>query len=571
MTNKKILIIILCAIIATILFMLLMFIINKIRKTTKDNKKIEKVLSFIQKERIKKIEIMFQRISIIAKRNSKFNEIFEELSNKFDKLEILFNDLNRIISPIKNEMKLFNKKQFNKKIEIINQKNDLFEKQIRSFKKSANGVLKEEEFLRNEMSFCREKTRIISELYMRKRVVLDKISTRIDKINEEIKLLGDEFDDSIESGINEKASHIIREIRKKIIMFAKVINEGPKLQATIFGSIPEFIKKIIDLYNHAKTELRVDLSYLNFEESLSNLSVLFKKIQKDFQILKIESCKKNSILIIKNIKAIERNINCEIRARNLFIENYQSTIQIAKKTLTQYIDLKNQIKEMPQNGKMVSIDIRDGLKGLKTDIELFDEAAIAFKDLFKNITIPYTSRLSRMKILLNKNIYINSIMNNIYELILEGEEIKRRVKNHFLQSEQALINLRAQSLDKKIMLSPKEKNQLNDLNEQKGMLKKEILAIPFNLKKSESLANSLIENTSNYYKIVGGKIEMANMAMNLIKEFSNSRALDGKLNIILIQAEQNYLAGKYAESLNLIIDGISVFKNNRKRGKKNVW
>ncbi len=571
MTNKKIIIISVCSTIALILLCLLVVLIYKINKTTKNKKQLDRVLSFAERERMSKIEIMFQRLSVIAKTNSKFSLIFEKLTYKFDKMETHFNQMCEVISSLSLESKMLNTKTFEKEVTKIELKNESFEKEIKAFKKEANKLLKKEEFLRNEMSFCRAKLRIISELYSRKRVILDKIASRIDEINNNIKIKNKEFDKTIEVGDNEKASLLIEDIRKQIVFFAELINEGPKLQATIFGTMPTLIKKLIQLYKHAETELKVDISHIGFKDNMYALSILYDKTKKQFLDININDCKKNIIIVIKNIKALERNINSEIKSRNLFIKNYQTTITTIKKTLKQYVEIVKEYKSMPQNGKKISIELKDSIKILKKEIGILDEAAIAFESLFKDKNIPYTSRLSRMKIILNKTIFISNMMNNIYELIWEDDVILKTVKNQFLQIEQALISLRAQTIEKNILILEKEKNQLEDIYALKQQLKKQISEKPFNAKQSQEISEKLITDTTDYYKIVGGKIEMATIAMNLIKEFSTSRALDSKLNVTLSQAEQNYLAGKYAASLNLIIDGIKEFKKNRKRGKKHAW
>ncbi len=565
MGQQKIIIISVFTTISFLLLVALLIVLFKINKTSKNNQILSNVLSFAQKERLTKVEIILQRLSIIAKSNKKFSDVFDDLSNDFDDISVAFYDLSNSVESMALEVKTLPFKKFRNEIGRIEKMNEKLEEQIIQFKSKANGLLKKEEFLRNEMSFCREKLRVITNLYSYKSIILDKIENKINVLNYTIIDLTKQFDSAIEKGDNDLASKIMNDIREKIIVFAIVINEGPKIQATIYGTIPELIKKLIKLHEHAEKDLKVDLSNMDFNSDIVSLSNLFNKIKASFLEIDLETCKQNMILLIKNIKALERNIKFEIKARNIFIDNYQCTLDILDTTLKQYAELQEEVKKLPSSGKVISVEIADSMEELREELESFKEFTTSFYNLLKNMSIPYTSKLSRMKIILNKSITQTLVMNDIYKRLWEDDSIKLTVQNQFLQIEQALISLRSQVIEKSIVLSHTEEQQLASIYESKREIKELLSTIPFNAKLATSKSQMLVDNVSTYYKVVGGKLEMSNIISNLIKEFSSTRALNNKLNISFAQSEKDYLSGDYAASLNMLIEGIQELNKTKKK------
>ncbi len=564
MTNKQIIILSVGLTLVLILFFVLVTVLIKIKKTKKFKKEIKKTTEYIRPERMKKIEIIFQRLSIIAKVNKNFVALFEELSKDFDEIEKKFVILNQEIQETNLRSKKINKKEFDISISKIRAVNETFEGMVSKFKSKAASVLKAEEFLRNEMSFCREKLRAITTVYAKKRILLDKVAINIDELNSEIKKLTLEFDASIEKGDNNSASEIMEEVREKIVRFGIIINEGPKIQSAIFGAIPKFIKELIKLYKRAERELDVDLTHINFRKIMLDLAEKFSDIKEQYNELNIKETKKKILILIKNIKAIERMINSEIKSRNVFVTNYSDTTLVIKKTLKQFVALKKEFKELPSSGKRVSVEMNELYKILNQEAKDLDETAMSFAGLIKDKTIPFTSKVARLRILLNKNNSTISIMNKLYQLIWKDDITQKIIQNKFIQAEHALINLKARVIEKNIVLDNEQKEQLKNIELAEKELKSLIKDKSFNSRKASEKSEYLIKNLSSYYKVVGGKIEMAEMTNNLIKEFSSKRALNQKLNIEFTQAEKHYLQGNYASALNMIIESISDYN---KRGK----
>ncbi len=525
---------------------------------------------FVARERIKKVEIVYQRISIIAKTNKKYEKIFDDISKDFDKIDDTFKILDQEVSKLHTTYKRMNAKDLEVEVEKIKLINEKLTNKIEQLLTTTNKVLKQEEFLRNEMSLFREKARLISNTYTKKRIRLDKVSIKIDALNNKINIGTNKFDNLIEKGKAKEASELIEKIRMDIIEFGIIINEGPKIQATLYDAIPSYIKKLISIYQHAESSLIVDLSHIDFTNSIQKLSFRFKEAKKMFLNLNFEEVKKEIIYLIKNIKAIERNINSEIKSRNLFVKEFKNSQNIVASTLQQYVQIRKEVKKQSQKGIALHVEISEMMTKLKFEIADLDETVISFSNLIKNNGIPFTSKVSRMKILLNKNISTINIMNELYELLWRDDLTKRIIQNKYMQAEHALISLRAQVIDSNILLSSNEEKQLMDIEETKEILKDTLSQEPFNSKKAEQHSKNLVENVISYYKVVGGKIEMSKMINNLIKEFAPNRAMDSKLNIAFSQGEQNFLAGEYASSLRIIIDAVEDLLESSVKRRKNV-
>ncbi|TCG10333.1 hypothetical protein C4B25_04625, partial [Mycoplasma todarodis] len=507
---------------------------------------VKSTSSFVERERLKKVEIMYQRISIIAKTNRKYEKLFEELSKDFDQIDETFKLLDKEVSELQITYKKMTTKTLQIELEKIGILNEKLTSKIMKISKVANKVLKQEEFLRNEMSLFREKGRIISNSYSKKRIRLDKVSRKIDVLNNQIAQRTKKFDRLIEKGDTREASELIERIRVDIIEFGTIINEGPKIQATLYDAIPSYIKKLIGIYQHAENALKVDLSHIDFTNSIKNLSSNFNKAKELFMDLKLKEVKEEIIYLIKNIKAIERIINSEIKARNIFVKEFIPAQKIVASTLKQYVQIRKEVKKQSQRGIVLNAEVSEIMTNLKFEIADLDETIMSFTNLMSDKNIPFTSKLSRMKILLNKNISAVNLMNDLYELLWRDDLTKRTIQNQYMQAEHAMISLRAKVIDSNILLSSQEEQQLVDIEETKELLKQTLSIEPFNARKAEQHSKNLMENVASYYKVVGGKIEMSKMIRNLIKEFAPNRAMDAKLNIAFVQGEKQFLAGKYA-------------------------
>ncbi len=548
----------------------LIVLITRIMFQKKHEDLVKSTSTFVERERLKKVEIMYQRISIIAKTNKKYEKLFDELSKDFDQIDETFKLLDKEVSELQITYKKMNSKTLSIELEKIDIVNTKLTSKINKISRVANKVLKQEEFLRNEMSLFREKGRIISNSYSKKRIRLDKVSAKIDALNNQITQRTKKFDRLIEKGRTREASDLIEKIRKDIIDFGVIINEGPKIQATLYDAIPSYIKKLIGIYQHAENSLKVDLSHIDFTNSVKNLSSSFNKAKDLFLDLELESVKKEVVYLIKNIKAIERIINSEIKARNIFVKEFMTSQNIVASTLKQYVQMRKEVKKQSQKGTILNAEITEIMTNLKFEIADLDETVMSFSNLISDKNIPFTSKLSRMKILLNKNISAVNMMNDLYELLWRDDLTKRTVQNKYMQAEHALISLRAKVIDSNILLSSNEEKQLIEIEETKELLKQTLSIAPFNAKKAEQHSKNLMENVASYYKVVGGKIEMSKMIRNLIKEFAPNRAMDAKLNIAFVQGEKQFLAGKYASSLRITIDAVEDLLNSSTKRRKNV-
>jgi two-component sensor histidine kinase len=67
----------------------------------------------------------------------------------------------------------------------------------------------------------------------------------------------------------------------------------------------------------------------------------------------------------------------------------------------------------------------------------------------------------------------------------------------------------------------------------------------------------LTSNTSTLYSVVMGDVQLAEITKNLINYLGPKRSLNNELHLNLNKIENLYLEGKYAISLNLIIDELS--------------
>ena len=166
--------------------------------------------------------------------------------------------------------------------------------------------------------------------------------------------------------------------------------------------------------------------------------------------------------------------------------------------------------------------------------------------------MPYSSKLSRIKLFAQKlyefTIYINKINQYIFELDINGSILK----NKFFRSKDAFNNLYAQIKENNIKLSNKHNEAIEKINNQISSATIKILEPKISSLNSEYIDN-IINKIIGTYKLISGTVQISMIIRNLINQLSINRAVNKDLNYQLGIAEREYLEGKYASSLNAII------------------
>ena len=530
----------------------LYFIVRNFKKTKGRELQANKIGTQIKAERLSKADTIISRVKTISDQNTEYRE-------KFLKLEKLYIKMEQSIKETKEEFIALsaNKKQpkkvWKESLERLQTKISMIDKIENQFNNLTIEITQQETFLWQEFTFYSKNLREVIAIYDQKRLSLSKINDNIVTLSNKIKQKSIRFKDEMNKGLTKEASFTLRKYSNLVYKFAHIVSEAPSIQTYLYSTIPFIMKNLMEMYKTKKEEIKAPLSHLNFSNSVKNISKIFQDSKSQFKSLEFNKVKENIKTILKTVRSIETMINYEIISRNFFIENYQQIIRKCKFTLTQYVSIRKQIKEIVAKGHKISPDLNQLILDSQNAAKELDNKAMEFADMVSNKDIAYSSKVSRMKIisfsLINMLDKLNEIIQSIWTYNVENSILKNKLRKCESAINEILANLKLQNVKLTDIEKDEHKHISNKMNSLSDIIENDIIN-----RDAMNEANDLVRQTTSFYNSINGKIQIAEMVNNLIQELAPKRALDAKLNITLNNAEKAYLEGDYAKSLNTIIE-----------------
>jgi septation ring formation regulator EzrA len=285
------------------------------------------------------------------------------------------------------------------------------------FKKTSENIIQQEKSLKKEFNFYRENLKQVLSSYQNKRVMLENIAIKLSQLISSIKQIEEDFVELINKAEIKLASDLVNKYKDKILALAKVINEGPQLQIFIYKSIPDNVRKLIQQKKEYTTNKKIDIDYICFEESIRKIGAQYILAKNLYLELSISKSEEKVINILKNLKLLERMINTEIKSRNIFMKNYETTLNLVKISLKNYVKIKSNLKNINKEVKIMDFNLNDKYQELQSLSKTIDELAISYREIFNNKRLPFSAKLSRTKILANKCLNIIDVINEIYTIL----------------------------------------------------------------------------------------------------------------------------------------------------------
>lgn len=538
-----------------ILFLVLVLLMISHKKTMV--LKAKKIDEEVNSEKIRQLDRILDRVHVIANANPKYIQVARQLNTIHDDYEVTLTRAKKLTIDLKKVVKSrkVNAKKFQALVNEIKGNQNALAKLDRSFREVAIQVTHQDEYIRNEFNFYQKNIRKVFEVYSDKRILLDKISSQIDALKNETKQLERKFEEVIVAADSNQADKLLRLYSKKVMHYTKVINEGPSIETHLYTQIPHNVKKINNLFFVKRDELSSSLKHIDFKNSIKKISEIYIKAKRDYENLKIDETKVSIRTILKSFKSIENMINLEIKSRNIFIKNYESVIQKVKLTLEHYVSIKKQMKEISAKGKSLTSEILESYHNVQVDADELDKLAIKFRNLMKDKNVPYSAKVSRMKLIIQKSkkttVDINKLITKLWSINLD----ESMIKNKFTKSEAAINELIANIKKEDIQLSMDEQREFQKIMVAKSEIAKSLSSEVMN-KDLTRKVDGFVKNVTTFYTLINGNAQIASHVKNLLQELAPRRVMDEQMNLTLQIVERNYLEGKYAEALNNIIEVI---------------
>ena len=96
---------------------------------------------------------------------------------------------------------------------------------------------------------------------------------------------------------------------------------------------------------------------------------------------------------------------------------YKETIIEVRKSLSAYVSIKKQFKELIGKGKMFSNDVAEKYEEMKVKSKALDALGLKFRELMKDRTVAYSAKLARTSIILKTTKNFVEIINEMVDLL----------------------------------------------------------------------------------------------------------------------------------------------------------
>ena len=556
MSNTKILIFTLIAI-AVIFIFVTSFLFITYFKSKNISSKNKYILKNIDPKRLERMDIIIREIKNISSKKPKWISIEKELIEIYNKIDNSILDIKSILKVYSSDG--YNKnlyKQFKKDFLIIKKEIKKINFLEEKFNLKSNEITRQKDHLNKEYVFYRKILRDTQFVYKENMLQLTNIYEPISNFFNKIKSIDQNYHKHLEELNTNKAFEELKLYISHIKKIVLIVSEAEKIETHLFTTIKKYIQRLVENFKLKKRELNISFEHINFQKNINNISKIYLEAKKEYKNLNFTKTKIKIIQIYKSIKSIENLINFEVICRNQIISKKNLIEEETKNIFNQYKSIDFKIKKLVGEGKKINNELENAINLTKINFNKFKNSSKNFEDSFKNKKIPYSSKITRIKELLdNSNLLISSInqtFENIWILDIESTVLKNKFKKY----ETALneINSNIKTFD--IILSSKILDQKNNVEKLTFEISKLVYNNQFNNLLKEKL-NLLVANISNLYSVVNGNIQLAEITKNLINFLAPKRSLNSELHANLNLIENHYLMGKYALSLNLIIEELN--------------
>lgn len=549
------------SVISVVLILFLIYLSSVVFKRHKRDQIIKQLYERVSMDRLEAHNAEVSRVIVLAQANPKYKDISVKLKNYYDKIDDLYILSNKILAELnhpggeenpKITKYSLSKKEFEFKVNEIREDIKDIELAELNFETISNEVMHQDEYLNSEFTHYRNNVRKAITVYQNKRLLLDKVSSKIDDLITEIKDTEKIFDKLVQEGQMKEAGGLLRKYSKLVIKLAEIINEGPQIQTYLDEIIKRAVQALVQKFNSCKEELGGSVHIINFAESIKLIAKQFEEARHEYSLLHIKEAKLSIKKALKSIKALEKLINFEIKARGLVLESFKDVNAEVRIALQRYLEIKQQFRLLVTKVTQIPLEMNDAFVQLKMLAKNVDSRAMNYSQMIADKEIAYSSKLERTRSLVQYTLEFTNKMNDIMQMLWAINIESSLLRNKFKRAEAAVNEVLANIKRQNIIISKDAKKHLDEIIENltivAGKLSDDNIS-----KDVASEIDDLVVKATTLYKSLSTNIQIAEMTANAIREFSPRRALDDKINFALIQAEKLYLDGQYPEALNTLL------------------
>lgn len=559
MSNVRIYVISIAAIIVCVLIAIIILIIIRNKKKASAKKYEDIISKEFDEVSLHMVETKLKRIVAIARNNKKYKDSCSIFENKYDKIYDKYKNLKDKSQEFLATNTNMTKSENSRTIKRLKRDFSIIKKLIDDFVSSLNVMLEAEKFLREEINYYHERYKMIKQFYQQIIVSIQPINEPLMKLNNKIIGLNKKFEDYYDKGEVKECAFTLTKYRNAILLLASILNDAKIIGDIIYNQIPLLIDKLVRHFKVATKNLNSSLKYINFISAIKKIRDQYVLLMAEYSRLEMDSCKSKIIWIFKNIKSLESLINDEIRAEHSINSYYKVFLSETENILKNYVVINKQIKILIRNNQVGKEEI-SLLQQMKTLVTEIDNWSITLRENHNNDAIPFVSKKHKLQLIFKLEISLLEIMNELLIKISEAKNFVLNFSNQLKYVSLIITELNAQINSMGIQLTTKEKNALEEVDMKIYSLEKEIHNSNVDHTHIDNEFKDIQKKIGWIHEIIAAKKESATIVRDLLTHFASKRKFNLHFNQKMNSAEKEYCSGEYLRALNTIIVGIEKVK-----------
>lgn len=513
--------------------------------------------SFLNKQRIAKIEIMFfgverQRFLELETllnrliKHKKAESFIQEVKQSYEKIKQKRSDLSNDVADLQNLIKIkkFDKNLFNESwnsYENLNQN-------IENFKNKINSI-----FEKIDLNMFQYKKIILGlpEADKIKNRRYQKFNTSHDIIDLKIQFVASKnmnLKESLNSDNFEKTQGALKDFKNEILNLYLLINDFVEIRSSLESTLPKMINKISESTKLKKRKY-TSLENIGIEPLFQEIDRLYLIAQRHFAQGNSESTKDVIKKILIKIKIIEKKVQEEIYYSNFVSMNNEEILETVKKIDKIYKEIRTKIENYKNNHLIknyINLSLyEDQLKRIYNNI--IKEWENSKRQITKkSFALNYKEALFKIKHFL---ILTNQLEKKVFKL--EQEKIYQT--NILPRLEMTLLNLKVIIEDENIILNNENELLIQQATENLNSIIKNTTNFDDKILVNKKLLLVFQKQLANLIKNVGRDIEIRKVAKIIIQELNSQRIITKELNANLKLMESLILNGEYQKAFNEFI------------------
>ena len=540
---------------------IIVLVVIFILKNMKQNKKLKKAISELEKE--KNLIISAPILNELTKVESLVKD--DKAKYKYDEWQEKFDNIRKIDIPEITDMLIdadnYAETKKYKDLKIVLSRIEL---KIYKLREKTNNLLNEikeitlsEEKNRQRIVDLKSKYRNLKLEYEKDKDSYKTINEQIELEFENIEKRFQDFEVSMEKKDYDEINYIVKGIDEMIDHLEYVVKEVPAILLMCNELIPNKIDDISNNYISLTREM-YQLDYLNVEYNINETNKKIKDILDRVKVLNLEDVVFELKTIINYFENLYNDFENEKIAKKKFDSNMKSFKNKLVRTDKIVANLMSEIKDLKTNYDLSNDDI-ERLNIISKEVNSIKDSYNNLFDCNKNHTFPYTKLDKELNFLIIKLSKIDESLDHDVHTIGSMKEDELRAREQLDNITKLIKKTRNRIRAYNIPVIPDNYYvQIKDASDAIKEINKELNKKPINIETLNVRVDTARDLAFKVFNTTNDLIKTVVMAEETIVYSNRYRAVKEQIDIGLTKAEKYFNSGLYKKALEITMETIDL-------------